>query len=212
MLTPVRERETNTALHSEPEPTWEIAHPFPYQGTWSEEEYMELRPNRHLEFSDGVLEILPMPKQSHQFLVAYLYRALLAFVEAGRLGTVMFAPLRVRLWPRAYREPDVVFMRAGHDARRGEEFWEGADLVMEVVSPDAQSRERDLERKRDEYARAGIPEYWIVDPLDERIIVLRLEGNRYHVHGEFGRGQQAASALLDGFVADVSAALDAGKA
>ncbi|MBI4771504.1 MAG: Uma2 family endonuclease, partial [Chloroflexi bacterium] len=132
MLTPVRERETNTALHSEPEPTWEIAHLFPLQGAWGEDEYMELRPNRHVEFTDGVLEVLPMPKQSHQFLVLHLFESLEAFVKARNLGTVMLAPLRVRLWARTYREPDVVFMGAEHDERRGEDFWEGADLVMEV--------------------------------------------------------------------------------
>jgi len=134
-----------------------------------------------------------------------------AFVLARQLGEVMFAPLRVKLRAGKFREPDIVFMLTKNLARCGEEFWVGADLVMEIVSNDQRSRERDLEKKRADYAEGGIPEYWIVDPLEERITVLRLVGRQYQVHGEFGRGAQATSALLTGFSVDVSAVLDAGK-
>lgn len=79
--------------------------------------------------------------------------------------------------------------------------------MVEVVSTD--DRRRDLVVKRREYARAGIPEYWIVDPDEQRITVLRLEGEAYAMHGELGRGQVASSAVLDGVRIDVAAALDA---
>jgi Uma2 family endonuclease len=78
---------------------------------------------------------------------------------------------------------------------------------MEVVSEGDESRHRDLVTKRDEYARAGIPEYWIVDPELGRITVLALEETSYAVHGEYSKGQQATSKLLPGFTVDVSAAL-----
>src|SRR5262245_16299835 len=45
------------------------------------------------------------------------------FVSARQLGTVLCAPLRVRLWPGKFREPDVVFMLARHGARMGERYW-----------------------------------------------------------------------------------------
>ena len=172
---------------------------------------MELRPNRHLEFTDGVLEVLHMPTEAHQSIVDYLLDVLKAFIRPRRLGKVLFAPLRVQIRPGKYREPDLVFMAAPNFARKTNEFWQGADLVIEVVSEDLQSRERDLQKKRADYAEGGIPEYWIVDPVAERITVLTLSGEAYQVHGEFGRGAQATSVLLDGFSVDVSAALDAGK-
>jgi Uma2 family endonuclease len=50
------------------------------------------------------------------------------------------------------------------NCRVTDEYWEGADLVMEVVSSHDEDRRRDLVVKREEYARAGIAEYWIVDP------------------------------------------------
>src|SRR5438067_7650998 len=84
----------------EPEPAWEIARLFPYQGEWSEEEYLALETNHLVEFTDGHVEVLPMPKTSHQLIVQYLSNQLLAFVSARNLGTVLFAPLRIRLRKR----------------------------------------------------------------------------------------------------------------
>ncbi len=190
------------------DPTWEIAYLFPAQGAWSEEEYLGLSGNRLIEFSDGFLEVLPMPTTSHQALVAFLYGLLFAHASRPKLGKVLFAPLRVRLWPGKFREPDLVFMRRAHLRRVREEFWDRADLVMEVVSGDVEDRRRDLVTKRREYARARIPEYWIVDPQQGTIVVLRLAGRRYVVHGSFTRGSQATSPLLPGFAVDVSAAFD----
>ena len=104
------------------------------------------------------------------------------------LGKVLIAPpFRIRLRENKYREPDVMFMLREHSDRRTENYWHGADLVMEVVSPD--DPKRDTEVKLREYAQAGIPEYWLVDPLTEKITVFVLaEEESYHVHGEFGGG------------------------
>jgi Uma2 family endonuclease len=191
------------------EPTWEIARLFPNQGMWSEGEYLELNGNQLIEFSDGYVEFLPMPTTTHQLIVAWLYGELLRFVAPLKLGRPLFAPLRVRLKSGKYREPDIVFMLAAHAARIREEYWEGADLVMEVVSND--DRRRDLETKRQEYAEAQIPEYWIVDPQRSTITVLRLEGDRYEVAGEYRPGEQARSVILPGFTVDVTAVFNQRK-
>jgi Uma2 family endonuclease len=179
----------------------------PSREAWSEEEYLSLSSNLRVELADGLVEVLGAATTSHQTMVLYLYRGLRAFVAARGLGLTLTGPLPVRLRPGTFREPDVVFMLAEHADRIGEAFWDRADLVMEVVSDD--DRRRDLETKRREYAEAGIPEYWIVDPQLGRITVLRLEGNQYAVHGEFARGDRASSHLLGGFEVDVTAALAA---
>ena len=193
--------------------TWEIAQLAPNrgaglslppdQGHWSEEEYLSLDTNRLIEYSHGQLEVLPMPTFSHQRLVAFLYRSLMGFIEERGLGVVMFAPLRIQLWSGKYREPDLVFMATEHADRLGEQYWRGADLVMEVVSPD--DPQRDTVTKRREYAQAGIPEYWIVNPAASSIIVLTLRGREYALHGEFVASETATSVLLDRFTVDVAA-------
>ena len=76
-----------------------------------------------------------------------------------------------------------------------------------MASPD--NPDRDLVEKRADYAEAGIPEYWIADPRDETIRVLSLRGSAYVEHGVYRRGDTAASALLAGFGAEVSAVFDA---
>jgi Uma2 family endonuclease len=204
-----------TAVHPQrprqPQPAWDIARIYPDQGCWEESDYLELDTNHLIEFSDGFVDVLPMPTQSHQLIVQFLSNALFAFAAAGRFGRILFAPLRVRLRKGRYREPDVVFMLAAHKARMREKYWEGADLVMEVVSDDPESRERDLVTKRTEYAAAGISEYWIIDPQERRVTALALQGKRYAVHGEFRPGQRADSKLLDGFNVSVSEVLAAGK-
>lgn len=197
-----RSGEGSMVPETPPEPAWEIARLFPAQGFWTEPEYFALsRANRLVEYSHGIVEVLPMPTTSHQLITFFLCRILEAFATARGLGTVVPAPLRVRLWPGKFREPDVVFMLAEHGERVGEEYWDGADLVMEVVSDD--DRRRDLEIKRFEYARAEIPEYWIVDPREQTVTVLVLREQGYQVAGVFARGDEAESTLLEGFGAAV---------
>ena len=185
------------------EPTWDIAQLFPAQGHWSEEEYLALDTNHLIEFSHGQLEVLPMPTQSHQLLIIALFEFLRNFVREGQLGTVLLAPMRVQLWPGKFREPDILFMRTENDDRRSDKFWQGADLVMEIVSPN--DPERDKVTKRREYAQAAIPEYWIVDPAGASISVLTLQGQEYALHGEFVSGETATSVLLDRFTVEVAA-------
>src|SRR5262249_46086350 len=158
-------------------------------------------PGNHLvEFSAGYLEVLPMPTTMHQWIVLYLWESLKRFTgDWSGLGLALAAPLRVRLWEDKFREPDVVFMLTKHRHRALDEYWDGADLVMEVVSGDPEDRKRDLITKRAEYARARIAEYWIVDPKLKQITVLRLKGKGYQVHGVFKNEQRATSRLLPGF-------------
>jgi Uma2 family endonuclease len=118
------------------EPTWDVAQLFPNQGAWSERDYLALNTNHLVEFSDGVVEFLPMPTMDHQLVALALYRLLQSFVSANKLGTVLAAPFKVRLWEGKIREPDVLFMKREHASRMSQQYWEGADLVMEVVSPD----------------------------------------------------------------------------
>jgi Uma2 family endonuclease len=187
----------------EAEPAGEIAQLFPAQGEWTEDDYLTLNTNRLVEFSHGRVEVLDMPSQLHQELVFILCELLRRFVRARNLGKVLMAPLPIQLWPGKFREPDIVFMFKAHHERRHEQYWLGADLVMEVTSPD--DPKRDLIEKRREYAQAKIPEYWLIDPRQQTITILTLGEDGYDIHGVYGHGQQATSNLLSNFSVDVSA-------
>ena len=122
-------------------------------------------------------------------------------------GKVLFAPLRLRLKSGKFREPDLVLLLNAADARRHNEYWDGADLVIEVVSPD--DPDRDWITKRREYAQSGIAEYWIVDPRIQTLTVFSLKQGAYIEHGHFERSARATSALLTDFTVDVADVFDA---
>lgn len=194
-----------TPMQRRAEPTWDVARLFPDQGQWSEEEYLALDSNHLIEYSHGILEVLSMPSDKHQSIVGYLYSVFLVFARSVH-GKVIFSPLRLRLWPGKIREPDLLFLASANDPRRQNQQWTGADLVVEIVSPD--DPDRDWITKRREYAQAGIPEYWIVDPRSGTISVLTLVGTSYQEES-YGRGQQARSVNFPDLSVDVAAALDA---
>ncbi len=181
---------------------------LPRQGAWSEEQYLWLtdHSNHLIEFTDGYVEVLPMPTRKHQAISRFLLLALLAAVQASG-GTVFYAPLRLRVREGKHREPDLMLLLDADDPRNQDRYWLGADLVVEIVSPDDPNR--DLVEKRRDYAEANIPEYWIVDPQTETIVVLRLQDGAYVEHGVFRRGARATSALLEGFAIDADAVFDA---
>jgi Uma2 family endonuclease len=181
---------------------------LPPQGRWSEGEYLWLsaRSSRLIEFTDGYIEVLPMPTDQHQGISGLFYSEFRAYL-APLGGVVRYAPLRLRLRPDKYREPDLLLLLDRNDPRRENAQWYGADLALEIVSPDDPAR--DLVEKRRDYAEAGIPEYWIVNPLDETIAVLLLDGGEYREHGVFARGSRATSATLAGFSVAVDAIFDA---
>ena len=114
----VRPTKRSRQLHPGGEPVWDLAYLYPPQGKWSEEAYLALPGGMQVEYDDGYVEVLPLPTMAHQFIVLYLYRLLSDFVGANQLGWVLTAPLPVRLRPRVYREPDVVFLSADRPDRR----------------------------------------------------------------------------------------------
>jgi Uma2 family endonuclease len=181
---------------------------MPPQGRWSEEEYLVLTDHRSrlIEYTDGFLEVLPMPTDKHQSVLQFLFLAFHNFVHPHG-GKVQFAALRLRVRPGKYREPDLILLLSAADSRRQNRYWLGADLALEVVSED--KPERDLVDKRSDYAEGDVPEYWIVNPQTETITVLRLEGEAYQDAGVFRRGESARSVLLQGFSVAVAAVFDA---
>ncbi len=190
------------------QPAWRMALLFPPQGSWTEQEYLALDAGRQIEFDRGCVEVLDSPSKAHQRLVRFLFLLMQAFVSSRRLGEVFFAPLPIRLWNEKYREPDLVYLASGRSDVGN--YPDGADLVVEIVSDAPGDRKRDLEIKVSEYERAGISEYWVVDPQQEIILVHSLIHAKYAVES-FTIGQIAYSRILDGFSVGVEELLEATK-
>ena len=176
------------------------------QRIWTEQEYLDLPGGKLVEFDNGHVEVLPMPSEYHQDVALNIVTALRAFVRSKNLGKVLCAPMPMKVDLLKYREPDVLFKRKQKLAAdpKTTKFWDGADLVVEVVSDGTENRRRDLIVKRAAYAAAKISEYWLVDLENSKVTVLKLRGGKYVVHGTFRAKDQIQSALLPEFVLSVS--------
>ncbi|MEZ6059272.1 MAG: Uma2 family endonuclease [Planctomycetaceae bacterium] len=184
------------------EPAWEAAFLLPPQGRWNEADFLELHTNRMAELVDGRLEILPMPTLQHQRILRFL----LGLVEKAAPGgsTVLFAPLPTRLFPGTIREPDLLYIAPENAPAPNEKYPAHIDLAVEIVSEGDEARRRDYDDKRTDYAKAGVSEYWIVDPQDECVTVLVLEGNSYVEVKVFRIGEHASGRLLPKLTVDVA--------
>ena len=112
------------------------------------------------------------------------------FVDQRKLGKVYSNGIRLRVRSRKLRLPDVIFLHRDHFHARHNRAWDGADLVMEVVSESPADRQRDYERNLIDYAEAKVSEYWIIDPERQAVIVHQLAGDQYSVQGEYGRASR----------------------
>ncbi len=130
---------------------------------------------RH-EVIDDELYLTPSPGLGHQRVVKRLVVALHDFVEAHDLGEVFVSPFDVLLGEGDYVEPDVFFVQERHADAVTDRGVEGPpDLVVEVLSPSTEARDRGI--KLELYRRYGVPEYWIVDPHEGTVEVWRLGEN-----------------------------------
>ncbi|MEK7441342.1 MAG: Uma2 family endonuclease [Chloroflexota bacterium] len=181
----------------EPPTTHPLLDLFPADGEWTETEYYFVSERgKFVELSNGKLEFPPMPTEFHQLIAARLFAVLFAFVAQYKLGQVRFAPLPVQLWQGKVREPDIIFMSNVH-ADRIQKYWGVPDLVIEIVSENDERRDRII--KKEEYAQAGIPEYWIVDPEAKTVEVYRLEGKTYQTHSAFIEKDKLTSPTFPNF-------------
>jgi Uma2 family endonuclease len=154
-------------------------------------EYERLPPDAWWEVVDGRAIAQPPPKRPHQELSDAIVGQLRAKLAASHCGSAISSvAVDIPKWPGTTgqfqrRVPDVVICR-----RKPEEYFEEGDppeVVIEILS----TRRGNVERteKIDDYARAGVSEYWIVNPIDRVVEVYRLRG------GEYALVDNAAQAL-----------------
>jgi Uma2 family endonuclease len=119
---------------------------------------------RQVEWVDGEAIIFMPPGNRHQALSGFIQFLLIGFTSLFNLGEVRDAPFEMRTRPDGpAREPDLLFVAHEHLDRLTEQRLDGpADLIVEIISRDSVARDR--HEKFFEYAAAGIPEYWWVDP------------------------------------------------
>jgi Uma2 family endonuclease len=122
------------------------------------------------ELVRGDLFVTPPPNQEHETIASRLTDILAPHVRAHGLGLV-YRPRAVFRYKESEVEPDLMVRQP---PRGRKEEWENAPfpiLIVEILSDS--TRRRDRNQKREFYVDAEIPEYWIVDPAQRNITVVR---------------------------------------
>jgi Uma2 family endonuclease len=134
----------------------------------SYEEYLARPEDTRAEWVDGEAICLLPPTRVHEQVRMLFSRLLALYVELFDLGVVYGPMLEMRiLGGRASRLPDVLFVgRARLEQVTAQRLDGPADLVLEVLSDDSVTRDR--RDKREQYERAGVVDYWILDPRPRR--------------------------------------------
>jgi Uma2 family endonuclease len=119
----------------------------------------------HVEWVNGEVVMMAPVTGEHDDICIFLLSVLNPFVQAHRLGVVRKEPFQMKTGSDLPgRSPDVMFVATDRLSLLRKTFLDGpADLAVEVVS--TASITVDRVDKFDEYARGGVREYWLIDPL-----------------------------------------------
>jgi len=171
--------------------------PFTYEDYKSLPETMD----RRYELMDGELCMVPAPTTIHQEISLNIVLLLGQHVRATRCGRVLDAPVDVVLGEGSQRDvvqPDIVFVSAERAAIVTPAEIVGApDLVVEILSPGTEDRDRGY--KRTLYERSGVREYWIVNPDEASIEAYRLSPTGFEAPVRYVRGDLLVSAAVPDF-------------
>jgi Uma2 family endonuclease len=148
---------------------------------WTYADYCRIPPDRmRHEIIDGRHFVNPAPSPYHQTVSRRLQYELMRLIEKRGLGEVFDAPIDVHLGPGTVVQPDLVVLRTRTRSIVGDKKLTGVpDLIIEILSPS--NRRHDTRRKRARYERAGVREFWLVDPDTHTIEQLLLRRGRYEL-------------------------------
>jgi len=172
---------------------------WPQQGQWAYADYLRLPDDgKRYEIIEGVLYVANAPSVEHQFVVMKISGQVDSFVSQHRLGMVLTAPIEVHLSGTTRPvQPDILFIRTENQPSPGTQFFDGVpDLTVEVISPSSIRLDRTV--KFDAYERAGVAEYWIVDPKARLVEVYTLARGEYALLGQYTGDEIITSNVLAG--------------
>ncbi|MDW8101473.1 MAG: Uma2 family endonuclease [Anaerolineae bacterium] len=162
------------------------------------EEFLEWADEDTLaEWVEGEIVLYSPASALHQAIRDFLLAFIRAYVEAKGLGLVFGAPFQMKL-PRSGREPDLLFVARENVGRLKGTHLEGpADLVVEIVSPESERRDRG--EKFWEYQEGGVREYWLIDPEKRKAEFWELSSTgRFQLRMEGSEGKYE-SGVIEGF-------------
>lgn len=154
--------------------------------SWDEDEHIEIIDGvPYYTYGDEIIEGAPVmqaaPSTSHQTIITELIYKIRSFLE-GKPCRVFPAPFSVWLESddTSALEPDITIVC--DPSKLTERGCKGApDVIIEILSPSTARKDRII--KLDRYERAGVREYWMIDPDTKTLQACILENDRYFIKG-----------------------------
>ena len=167
-------------------------------GPYTYEDFCQMvREDQKADLIDGVIYMASPENTDANKLFMWLSGLMHDYAQYHDLGEVYGSRVALRLDKKNAPEPDITFVRKEHLSRVERGGIAGpCDLAVEIVSPD--SVERDYEKKRKQYERYTIPEYWIIDEELEKVTLYRLGPNKKYREAK-PRNGELRSEVLTGF-------------
>jgi Uma2 family endonuclease len=133
---------------------------------------------RH-ELIDGEHYVTPSPNLTHQRLLGNFHWLLRGYLESNQAGEIFMAPLDVVFSHFDVVEPDLLYVsrERGRTILTEKHVRGTPELVIEIGSPSTRRRDETIKRRL--YERFGVDEYWLVDPAQDVVRVLRRRGDRF---------------------------------
>lgn len=158
--------------------------------------------DKRYEIIGGQLVVSPSPSTRHQHVLGEIYAALKSHLASNATGRVFLSPLDVRLSFYDVVQPDLlVVLNDRQDLIQEQGIAGPPNLVVEILSPSSKTTDR--VDKAALYARSGVDEYWIVDPIEETVTVYGLDGDRFAPAATLDRQDDLYSIVLAGLVLDL---------
>ncbi len=150
------------------------------------------------EWVNGEVIVHSPTSTKHADLVGFLTILMRLFAIHHDLGIILGPEVQIRLKAqRIRRVPDLLFLTKERKNMVKTNHIEGApDLVVEITSPD--SLARDWREKYMEYEAAGVREYWVIDPMSQRVEAYTLGEDKHYRQIEEKEGVIRSTAM-DGF-------------
>jgi Uma2 family endonuclease len=161
--------------------------------------------NRY-ELIEGELFVSRAPGIPHQLAVQNVQKSFLIYLDRNPIGILVPGVGAVFTEYDAVI-PDLCFVRSERwtEVVSGGKLTGAPDIVVEVLSPGAENRRRDLSVKRQLYAKYGVKEYWAVDPENHSVEIYRLLGQTLESVATLMDDDEITSPMLPSFQLKVSA-------
>ncbi len=156
--------------------------------------------NNRYELIGGELFVSRAPGLSHQRILLNLELALGFHLKQHPIG-ILVPGAGLILSDYDAVIPDIAFVRNERwdEVVTGEKFTRAVDLVIEILSPGKEHRERDLTFKRQLYSKFGVEEYWIVDSENQSVLIYRLQANSFEEVAKLNSEDEITTPLLPQF-------------